>query len=179
MNPEFRDEPPGSNPPSVDSGPSIYFGEIPPAPPKRSRWRLWLFVVSPFLFLGGCVVLLFHAKSSYLPAVTTASSHLHEQLARGEDADIYAATDPLFQRAMPEPVAMRFFAGVRRKLGTCQFSGPTSWSVNAMPSGTFVTVVYHETCPNGPGDETSRWKIYGGGAHLVAININSPLLLTN
>ncbi len=146
---------------------------------KRIRWRLWLFIASPFLFMGACSIIVFHAKSAYLPTAITASSHLHEQLAHGEEAQIYANADPSFQTALPVATALKFFARIRRKLGLCQYSGPTTWSANTDQSGTFVTVVYHDQCSNGSGDETLRWKLDNGTARLVYFNVNSPEMLTD
>jgi hypothetical protein len=146
---------------------------------RRFRWRLWLFVASPFLFMGACSVIVFHAKSAYLPAAVAASTHLHEQLRRGEAAQIYADADPAFQASLPLNATLGFLGRVRRKLGVCQYSEPTGWNVNTDSSGTFVTPAYHEQCSNGDGDETLRWKIYDRAAHLMAISVNSPLLLTD
>jgi hypothetical protein len=118
--------------------------------------------------LDGRVLLFFiHARPSYLPAAVAASSHLHEQLARGEEAQIYANADPSFQMALSPTTTVKFFARIRRKLGPCQYSGPTTWSANADQAGTFVTVVYHDQCANGSGDETLRWKLDNGAARLV------------
>jgi hypothetical protein len=146
---------------------------------KRIRWRLWLFVASPFIVMGGCSLILFHAKSTYMPAAVAASSRLHEELARGQMAQIYADADPAFQAAATANTTLGFLARVRRKLGVCQYSGPTGWNVNTDTSGIFVTVIYRAKCTNGDGDETLRWKFYDGAAHLMAINVNSPLLLTD
>ncbi len=146
---------------------------------RRIRWKLWLFIASPFVFMGGCSLILFHAKSAYLPTAIAASARLHEQLGRGDGAQIYADADPAFRAALTPNTAASFLARVRRKLGTCQYSGPTGWNVNTDSSGTFVTVIYRDQCTNGDGDETLRWKIYDGEAHLIAINVNSPLLLTD
>jgi hypothetical protein len=129
--------------------------------------------------MGACSIIVFHAKSAYLPAAVAASTRLHEQLARGETAQIYADADLAFQVASPANTTLGFLARVRRKLGVCQYSGPTGWKVNSDTSGTFVTVAYREQCTNGVGDETLRWKIYDGAAHLMAINVDSPLLLTD
>ena len=146
---------------------------------KRIRWRLWLFIASPFLFMGACSIVLFHAKSAFLPTAVAASSRLHEQLARGQAGQIYQDADPAFQTALPANTTLAFLARLRRKLGVCEYSGPTGWNVNSNSSGTFVTVVYHEQCTNGAGDETLQWSIYDGAAHLMSINVNSPLLLTD
>jgi hypothetical protein len=146
---------------------------------KRIRWRLWLFIASPFLLMGGCSLFFFHARSTYLPAAVEASSQLHEELARGEEAQIYENADLSFQNALPAPTALKFFARIRRKLGVCQYSGPTGWNANADSSGTFVTMTYHEQCSNGSGDETLRWKLDNGSARLVYFNVNSPEMLTD
>jgi hypothetical protein len=146
---------------------------------RQIRWRLWLFIASPFLLMGGCSSFFFHARSAYLPAAVAASSHLHEQLARGEEAQIYANADPSFQVALLSATALKFFARIRRKLGSCQYSGPTTWSANTDQSGTYVTVVYHDQCSNGSGDETLRWKLEDDAARLVFINVNSPEMLTD
>jgi hypothetical protein len=146
---------------------------------KRIRWRLWLFIASPFLFMGACSIILFHAKSAYLPAAIAASTRLHEQLAHGWEGQIYVDADPAFRAALPANTTLAFLARLRRKLGVCEYSGPTGWNVNSNSSGTFVTVVYHEQCANGAGDETLQWSIYDGAAHLMSINVNSPLLLTD
>jgi hypothetical protein len=164
----------------MDPGLSITSADTSPVPwHKRMRWRLWLFIASPFLFMGACSIVLFHAKSTYLPTAVAASSRLHERLERGDAGQIYMDADPAFQTAMPANTALGFLARVHRKLGACQYSGPRGWNVNTDSSGTYVTVVYHEQCTNGAGDETLRWSIYGGTAHLLAIDVNSPLLLTD
>jgi hypothetical protein len=164
----------------MDPGLSITSADTISVPAyKRFRWRLWLFVASPFLFMGACSIIVFHAKSAYLPAAIAASSHLHEQLAHGEDAQIYTNADPSFQNALPAATALRFFARIRRKLGPCQYSGPRTWSANTNSSGTLITVVYHERCSNGSGDETLRWKMGDGAVRLVYMNVNSPELLTD
>ena len=41
-----------------------------------------------------------YAKSAFLPTAVTASSHLHEQLARGQAGQIYQDADPAFQTAL-------------------------------------------------------------------------------
>ena len=146
---------------------------------KRIRWRLWLFVASPFLLMGGCSLFFFHARSAYLPAAVAASSHLHEQLARGEDGEIYENADASFQTALPRPTAVKFFARIRRKLGSCQYSGPITWAANTDQSGTFVTIVYHEQCSSGTEMRRLRWKLEDGAAHLVFMNVNSPEMLTD
>ena len=166
--------------PRMEPGLSITQADIVRVPWHiRFRWRLWLFVASPFLFMGGCSLILFHAKSTYLPSVMEASSLLHEQLARGEIRQIFLSADPAFQAAMPATTTLQFLTRVRRKLGACQYTGPTSWSVNTNSSGTFVTVFYHGQCANGAADETLRWKVEAGVAHLMAMHMNSPLLLTD
>lgn len=146
---------------------------------KRIRWRLWLFVASPFLFMGACSIVVFHARSAYLPVATAASERLHEHLAHGEDIQVYADADPAFHAGSTAKTTLGFLARVRRKLGTCKYSGPTRWTANTTTSGTFVTVIYQEECTNGSADETLQWKIDSGAARLVGINVNSPLLLTD
>jgi hypothetical protein len=152
---------------------------IPVPAYKRIRWRLWLFIASPFLFMGACSIIVFHAKSAYLPAAVAASTRLHEQLERGQGGQVYADADPAFQAAATANTMLGFFARLHRKLGACQYSGPTGWKVNTDSSGTFVTLDYHDQCTNGVGEEILQWKIYDKAAHLMAFNVTSPLLLTD
>ena len=150
-----------------------------PPTSKPFRWTLWLTLSSPILFIGGCSIFFFQASSKYLPSAKTASSHLHEQLARGEDAQVYANADPALRTALPNDTAFKFLARVRRKLGKCEYTGPNSWLANSNSDGTFVTLTYHDRCSNGEADETLVWRIVDGNASLVSMNVNSPLLLTD
>ena len=145
---------------------------------KPFRWKLWLTLASPVIFIGGFVIFFFHAKSTYLPMVISASSHLHEQLRLGQEQQIYANADSAFQTAQPSDSTLKFLAGVRRKLGTCRYSGPTNWTVNSNASGTFVTVTYDEQCSNGAANETLTWRITNGATLLTGMHVNSSVFIT-
>ena len=111
--------------------------------------------------------------------MSAAATILHERMERGEDVLIYAEADPGFQSALPRDTALRFLSRVHRKLGKCQYVGPTTWRVNSMPTGTFVVVSYHDNCSNGAADENLTWRITSGEPSLLGFNVNSPLLLTD
>ncbi len=80
---------------------------------------------------------------------------------------------------MSKDIGIKFLRRVRRKLGRCQYLGPTSWSVNASQNGAIVVLIYHEKCSNGEGDETLTWRVLGRSAFLVGLSVNSPVLLTD
>ncbi len=146
---------------------------------KPFRWRLWLALGSPLLFIGGFVIFFFHLKSEYLPRVTAASDRLHEEREHGEDGQIYFNADEAFRAALPQDTALRYLGRVRRKLGPCQYSGPTTWRVDSNTNRTLVMVGYHDQCLNGEADETLTWRVADQSALLVGMNVNSPVLLTD
>ena len=159
---------------------SITPGPVPPAVEKRPfRWKLWLTLSSPLLLAGAVIAFLWHVRSEYIPKVNAAAGILHERMEKGEDLLIYSEADPGFQSALPKDTALRFLSRVHRKLGNCQYAGPTTWQVNSTPAGTFVLVRYHENCSNGAADENLTWRIVNGSASLYGFNVNSALLLTD
>lgn len=159
---------------------SITPGPIPPLVEKRPfRWKLWLTLCSPLLIAGAIAIFLLHVRSEYIPRVDAAASLLHERMERGEDVLIYAEADPGFQSALPRDTALSFLSRVHRKLGKCQYVGPTTWGVNSTPNSTFVVIRYHESCSNGAADENLTWRIVNGSPALFGFNVNSPLLLTD
>jgi hypothetical protein len=133
----------------------------------------------PVFFVGGCSIFFFRASSKYVPIAAAASSHLHEQMARGEDAQIYDNADPAFRAALSRDTSLKFFDRVRRKLGKCEYAKPTSWRANSATNGTFVTLAYRAQCSNGDANETLTWRIVDGTALLVGLAVHSPLLLTD
>lgn len=147
---------------------------------RRSfRWRLWLALASPFLFVALLVVFLVRVKSKYVPSATTASARLHEQLDHSGYEQIYSAADDAFKTTLSKDMAIKFLARVHRKLGSCQYSGPTTWQVNGSQNGTIVVLTYHERCSSGEADETLTWRVVDGSVFLVGLNVNSPILLTD
>jgi hypothetical protein len=149
-------------------------------PRKKSyRWKLGLTLTSPILLIGACSVYLLHIRSVYFPRVAAASVHLHELIERGDSAEIYSTADAAFQRSFPGDSAAKFLARIRRKLGNCQYSEPTSWSVNSTPAGTFVVVSYQEQCTYGDGKETLTWRVRPNSVSLVGMVVDSPALLTD
>jgi hypothetical protein len=125
------------------------------------------------------VVFIVRVKSRYVPSATAASAHLHEQIEYGGSEQIFSAADAAFKTALPYDVAIKFLARVHRKLGNCQYSGPTTWRVSASQNGTIVVLTYHERCSSGEADETLTWRVVDGLVSLVGLNVNSPILLTD
>jgi hypothetical protein len=150
-----------------------------PQPRRSFRWRLWLALASPFVFLAILAVFVVRVKSQYVPVATAASVRLHEQLEHSGYEQIYSDADALFKMKLTKDVAIKFLARVHRKLGNCQYSGPTTWQVNASQNGAIVVLTFRDRCLSGEADETSTWRVFDGRASLVGLNVNSPVLLTD
>jgi hypothetical protein len=135
--------------------------------------------------LSGVALLVFglsycgYAQRRYIPPATAAIEVFHRRFAAGQDDSIILDTDAAWDRAMDPDTARRFFARIRRKMGSCSYEGPLSWRTNTGTNGTSVVLNYRARCTNGSMREKFTLNIIGGRALLVAYDAASNRLLTD
>jgi hypothetical protein len=92
-------------------------GDAQPSQPRRSfRWKLWLAIASPFVFIAALAIFILRVKSEYVPVATVASARLHEQLEHSGYEQIYSDADAVFKKTLTKDVAVKFLARIHRKL---------------------------------------------------------------
>ncbi len=114
-----------------------------------------------------------------MPIAAGAIDIFHHRFHSAQDDLIFFEADPAWSRAIDAETERKFFARIRRKMGSCSYLGPSGWTVNSTPSGTLITLNYQASCARGPMRETFTWRIIDRKALLVAYNVNSNLLLTD
>jgi len=114
-----------------------------------------------------------------LSVAQQAVEQFRRQLAAEQDDVIYDAADATWRAAIDRETSHKFFARLRRKLGSYGQSQNTGFNVNFSTTGTFVALRFKTRCANGELDENFTWRVSGGHAFLTGYNVVSPLLLSD
>jgi hypothetical protein len=105
--------------------------------------------------------------------------HFHEQLNAGLSDEIYRDAAREYQAAATSELNQKFIEAVRKKMGKAAQCEVTSWRLNYVTSGRFLSLECKTTFDHGDAAESFRWRIEGKKALLLGWNINSPLLVIN
>lgn len=129
---------------------------------------------SLLLFLGlalcGCSVGTEEARK--------ASDRFHEQLGSADALVMYQEFDQDLRKQMSSDAWLKLVAGVRTKLGSCLYKGPTSYFVNFNTAGTMVNLTYDAECTGGKASERLIWRKSGERMRLVGYFVNGPEFLS-
>jgi hypothetical protein len=103
----------------------------------------------------------------------------HDDLNNGRYEQIWENGDVGFRGKGTQQELTAFFQAVHRKLGDAGASDLRNISVNATPTGTFITTVYQTTFAKGSATETFTWLKSSGHLKLYGYNIQSMALVMN
>jgi hypothetical protein len=118
------------------------------AKPRLGWPRLAL--ISGVAILFGSIAYCGYAQRKYVPIATRAISVFHHRFSAAQDDLIFFEADPAWSRALDAETERKFFTRIRRKMGSCSYTGASGWTVNATPSGTLITISYQAFCNRGP-----------------------------
>jgi len=132
--------------------------------------------VLPLAFVGLCVFAVKHARSQYLVKAVAAADVVHREISQGRVSQIYVNADDSFRMNATFEAAVQEMENIRRRLGSCTYSGPAAWSVSVDTRGIYVVTKYRGVCANGQSTETLRWHIVEGIARLAGYRVTSKTL---
>jgi hypothetical protein len=144
---------------------------------RKLLWK-WSLAFTALIF----IYLMWQCGSGLLHGRTLSNEavrQFHEDLNSGRFDDIYAGADEGFRKTGQEQELTKLLEAVHRKLGNVEASNMNNLSVNATPSGTFITAVYRTSFARGTAAETFTWKKNGNGVKLYGYNIQSNALIVN
>ena len=141
--------------------------------PRPRSWRFWLFVVSPFLFLGMCTVAIRKAFKS-VPQAQHELTVFHDRFEGGRYHEIYAAASPAFQRSIQQ-AAFEQCLGTTRSWGLVKPpTKPVTYFANSNQSGSTVRLQCRIECSNGPLDEVITFGVEDGVSRLIRYQASTP-----
>jgi hypothetical protein len=110
---------------------------------------------------------------------SVATTRFHDLVDRSEFDAIYDSSSPGFRQGITREQWVGLLNRIKRKLGVCTGSTPTSQAFQATTSGVFVTTNDFRNCANGKLDEQFVWRSVDGEVKLFKYGAGSPLLLTD
>jgi hypothetical protein len=150
----------------------------PPAPPPVLK------PISPWVWIGAAVVVLaligaafplyrlFHTQWHKADPIIAA---LHAQMAKGDDAGIFAQSDPAYQAQVGVTKSNELFDHVRQQLGAPHSSTCISQNISSDSKfGETLTLVFQTDFDKGTGTETLRMHKVGGAYKLLGYYVRSP-----
>jgi len=134
-------------------------------------------VLLPVLFVVICVGAFRYVQSHYLSKAAAAARVFHRELSQGQASQLYFDADERFRLAVSLDSAVEQIERLRKRLGDCQYSGPTAWSVSTTRDGLYVVTKYRGHCTHGEVSETLNWHLINDIARLAAFHESSRALL--
>jgi hypothetical protein len=113
-----------------------------------------------------------------LSSSDAAIAAFHDQLDRGQFAQIYAASAPEMKAVTNEVDLTKLLEAVHTKLGRFKSGRTAGWNDTRNTSGHFVNVGYQATYEKGPAMEEFLFRIDGDRAALAGYHVNSNALIT-
>lgn len=100
-------------------------------------------------------------------------SNFHKKFNAGEFQIIYDRSSEEFKQSARKEDMVRFFEGVRSKLGDVTNTEKTGWHVNYQTSGTIVTLTYETQFSKGTGTEIFMYRMASQNVILAGYRIDS------
>ena len=128
------------------------------------------------------VAILVCASCSSSEAVKTgkaAIGRFHEQLNAGLSDQIYRDASQEYQGSATAELNRKIIESVRKKMGNAGQFEVTTWRVDFLTSGHFVSLQCKTAFANGEATESFQWRVEGTKALLLGWHINSPLFMIN
>jgi hypothetical protein len=100
---------------------------------------------------------------------------LHEKMAKGDDAGIFAESDPAYQEQVGREKSDQLFDYVRQQLGAPQSTTLISQTVSDNSrEGAGLTLIFSTVFDKGTGTETVKLRKTNGVYRMLGYNVLSP-----
>jgi hypothetical protein len=152
------------------------FTMVAPRPATRRPIARWVWLVGA-LFAVTASVWGYYVFRTQRIAAHSVIDELHAQMRLGDNAAIFAASDPAYQAAVGQAKTDELFAFIRDKMGDPQTSTLAGWNVQTTTStGQQKTLVFETQFAKGSGTETLVLHKVGGRWELLSYNVRSKLI---
>ena len=155
--------------------PARYY-PLPPAPAAEmkpiSKW-VWIGSVILVLALCGAMIPVYRYLGAQWHEADPLIAGLHQKMVRGDDAGIFAESDPLYQTVGRE-MSDRLFDRVRDQLGAPQSTELLNQDISTdSTEGRILTLSFSTTFDKGTGVETLRLHKTKGVYRMIGYSVLS------
>ena len=155
--------------------PARYY-PLPPAPAAEmkpiSKW-VWIGSVILVLALCGATIPVYRYVTAQWHRYDPLIAGLHQKMAKGDDAGIFAESDPMYQ-TVGRDMSDRLFDKVRDQLGAPQSTELLNQDISTdSTQGRILTLIFSTTFDKGMGWETLRLHKTKGVYRMIGYSVLS------
>jgi hypothetical protein len=165
--------------PQAPQPPARYY-PLPPAPPAAIKpIPRWVWIGSAILVLAFCgaMIPVYRYVTAQWHKADPLIAGLHQKMAQGDDAGIFAESDPLYQEQVGLEKSNRLFDNIRAQLGAPQSTTCMSQFVSANSTdGTMLTLTFNTIFDKGVGTETLKLHKENGVYRMIGYHVFSSQL---